>query len=120
MNHFTKNKERIQKLKRNNSKFKIYLSKALDKLIFQYDMDYVDFKDLCRRTAVQKVLLDKAFNIANKYSKKSFRRHVKSEIMSNQHLAEELHIRSIRKFEKSKVWSSFKDNNGVLILQICN
>ena len=83
-------------------------------------MDYVGFKDLCRRTAAQKVLLDKAFNIAKKYNKKSFRRHVKSEIMSNQQLAEELHNRSIAKFGKRKVWSSFKDNNGVLILQICN
>ena len=34
-------------------------------------MAYVDFKDLLRRTALQKVLLDKAFNIAKlpKYDK---------------------------------------------------
>ena len=83
-------------------------------------MAYVDFKDLSTRTVAIKVLLDKAFNIAKKYNKKSFRRHVKSEIMSNQQLAEELHNRSITKFGKRKVWSSFKDNNGVLILQICN
>ena len=75
-------------------------------------MDYVDFKDLCRRTAVQKVLLDKAFNIAKKYSKKSFSRHVKSEIMSNQQLAEELHNRSITKFEKGKYGHHLKITMG--------
>ena len=35
---------------------------------------------------------------------------VKSEDMSNQELAEELHKPIIRKFEKRKVYSSFKDN----------
>ena len=35
---------------------------------------------------------------------------VKSEIMSNQELAEELHKPDIRKFEKRKVHSSFIDN----------
>ena len=35
---------------------------------------------------------------------------VKSEIMSKQELAEELHKTIIRKFEKRKVYSSFKDN----------
>ena len=35
---------------------------------------------------------------------------VKSEIMLNQQLAEELHKPNIRKFEKRKVYSSYKDN----------
>ena len=35
---------------------------------------------------------------------------VKSEIMSDQELAEELHKPNIRKFEKRKVHSSFIDN----------
>ena len=42
---------------------------------------------------------------------------IKSEIMSNQQLAEELHKTIVRKFEK-KVQSSFKNNIWVLILQI--
>ena len=36
----------------------------LDKVCFQHDMDYGFFKDLNRRTAADKVLRDKAFNIA--------------------------------------------------------
>ena len=47
---FTKNKERIQK--------------ELDKACFQHDIAYGDFKDLKRRTAADKFLRDKAFNIA--------------------------------------------------------
>ena len=41
----------------------IYKNK-LDKACFQYDMAYGDFKDLARRTASDKMLRDKAFNIA--------------------------------------------------------
>ena len=36
----------------------------MDKACFQHDMAYGDFKDLARRTASDKVLRDKAFNIA--------------------------------------------------------
>ena len=36
----------------------------LDKACFQHDMAYGDFKDLKRRTASDKILRDKAFNIA--------------------------------------------------------
>ena len=42
--------------------------KELDKASFQHDMAYRDFKDLKRRTAEDKVLRDKAFNIG-KYPK---------------------------------------------------
>ena len=53
-----------------NSKFKetgdtryIYKNE-LDKACFQLDMAYGDFKDLKRRTASDKILRDKVFNIA--------------------------------------------------------
>ena len=53
-----------------NQKFKetgdleyIYLNE-LDKVYFQYDMAYGDFKYLPIRTAADKVLLDEALNIA--------------------------------------------------------
>ena len=35
----------------------------LDKACFQHDMAYGDFKDLTKRTAADKLLRDKAFNI---------------------------------------------------------
>ena len=94
-----------------------------------------DFKDLTRRTALDKVLHDKAFDIAKilKYDgyqcgpdamvyqffdKNSYGGAIESEIMPNQHpsdlttqqIAEELPKPIIRKFEKQKVHSSFKDN----------
>ena len=60
---FTKNKERIQKFKETADANYIYKNE-LDKACFQHDMVYGDFKDLKRRTASDKILRDKAFNIA--------------------------------------------------------
>ena len=60
---FTKNKERIEKFKETGDTNYIY-ENELDKVCFQHDMAYGDFKDLARRTASDKVLRDKAFNIA--------------------------------------------------------
>ena len=60
---FTKNKERIQKFKETGDSRYIYQNE-LDKACFQHDMAYGDYKDLTRRTAADKALRDKAFNIA--------------------------------------------------------
>ena len=91
-------------------------------------MAWRDFKDLPGRTASDKVLRDKVFNIAKNlkyngyqreiasvvyslFNKKSASgRGVKIEIMSNQELAEELHKPIIRKYEKQKLHSFFIDN----------
>ena len=90
-------------------------------------MAYGDFKDLPRRTAADKVLCDKAFNIGKNprydeyqrgvtsmtykfFDKKTAGVVVKNEILQNKELAEELHKPIIRKFEKRKVLSSFIDN----------
>ena len=60
---FTKNKERIQKVKETEDTQYIYRNK-LDKTCFQHDMAYGDFKDLAIRIASDNFLKDKAFNIA--------------------------------------------------------
>ena len=60
---FTKSKERIKKFKQTGDSRYIYKNE-LDKACFQHDMGYGDFKDLKKRTAADKVLRDKAFNIA--------------------------------------------------------
>ena len=90
-------------------------------------MVYWDFKDLNGRTAAQKVLRDKASNIAKnpKYDgyqrglasmvykffvKKTSGSGIKNENISNKRLAEELHKPVIRKFNKRKVHSPFRDN----------
>ena len=59
---FTKNKERIQKFKETGDTSYIF-EDELDKVCFQHDMAYGDFKDLKRRTDSDKILRDKAFNI---------------------------------------------------------
>ena len=84
-------------------------------------------KNVPRRTNCDKLLRDKAVNIAKNwkydeyqkglasmvykfFNKKAFGDAVKSKIMSNKELAEELHKPIIRKFEKRKIYSSFIDN----------
>ena len=123
---FTKNKERIQKFKETGDIKYIYRNE-LDKACFQHDMAYGDFKDLARRTASDKVLRDKAFNIAKnpKYDGyqrglasmvyKFFDKNLKRSCVSiplefNEQLAEELHKPIIRNFKKRTVYSGFKDN----------
>ena len=60
---FTKDKERIKKFKETGDTN--YIQKnELEKACLQHDMAYGDFNDLARRTASDKVLIDKAFNIA--------------------------------------------------------
>ena len=59
----TKNKERIQKFNETGDSRYIYQNE-LDKSCFQHDIAFVDFEDLTRRTASDKILCDKAFDIA--------------------------------------------------------
>ena len=60
---FTKNKERIQKLKETGNSRYIYRNE-LDESCFQHDMAYRGFKDLIKRKAADKFLRDKPFNVA--------------------------------------------------------
>ena len=60
---------RIQNFKETGDSRQIYQNE-LDKVCFQHDMVYGDFKDLSKRTASDKILHDKAKNIAKNPSKK--------------------------------------------------
>ena len=124
---FTKNKERIQKFKETGDTRYIYKNE-LDKTCFQHDMAYGDFKDLKRRTASDKILRDKAFNIAKNPKYDGYQRGLASmvykyfdkkskgsgvannEIKQNLQLAKELHKQIIRNFKKTTIYSRFKDN----------
>ena len=53
--------ERIKKFKETGDTGYIYRNELV---CFRHDMTYGDFKDLARRTTSDKVLRDKAFNIA--------------------------------------------------------
>ena len=61
---FTKNEQRIKNFKETGYSRYIY-ENELDKICFQYDMTYGDLKELNRKTAADKILHDKAFDIAN-------------------------------------------------------
>ena len=123
---FNKNKEKIQKFKEMGDTN--YICKnELDKACFQHDMAHGDFKGLARRTASDKALRDKAFNIAKNpkydgyqrglasmvykiFDKKSKGNNVNIEVKPSKQLAEKLHKPTIRKLKKRAVYSGFKDN----------
>ena len=60
---FTKNNEKIIKVKETKDSRNVYKNK-LDKACFQYAMAYGNFKDLNRGITADKVLHNKGFNIA--------------------------------------------------------
>ena len=61
---FTRHRERIKKFKQTGDTRDIYRN-DLDKACFQHDSAYADNKDLINRTKADKVLRDKAYNIAS-------------------------------------------------------
>ena len=62
---FTKNRNRIHKLKERGVLQYIYETE-IGKACFQQDMEYGNFKDLPKKTASEKILCNRAFNIAKK------------------------------------------------------
>ena len=61
---FTRHKERIKEFKHTGDTCYIYRNE-LDKARFQHDSAYASHKDLINRTKADKVLRDKAYNIAS-------------------------------------------------------
>ena len=123
---FTKNKEIIQKFKETGDTSYIYKNE-LDKDCFQHDMAYGDFKDLARRTASNKVLRNRTFDIAKNPKYDGYQRGLASMVYNffdkklkgggvnipldfNEQLAQELHKPIIRNFKKRTVYSGFKEN----------
>ena len=98
----------------------------LDKACFTHDAQYSDSKDLTKRTVANKILKNKAFNIAKDPKYDGYQRGLASMVYKffdskvsgsgaklipqNEQLPNELHKPIIRKFEKRKVYSTFKDN----------
>ena len=116
---FTQNKEKIQKSEETGDSQYIFQNK-LDKASVQDDKPYGYFKDLAGRIASDKILHDKAFNIAKNlkhdgyqrglasmvykfFDKKTSGSGIKNENISNKELAEDLHKPIIRKFNKRNV-----------------
>ena len=115
---FTKHKERIKKFEETGDTRHIYRNE-LDKACFQHDSAYADNKGLANREQADKVLRDKAYNIASNPSYDGYQRGLASMVYKffnkkamggSLELANELHRPSIRKFNKRKVYSSYRDN----------
>ena len=139
---FTRHKERIKEFKRTGDTRYIYRNE-LDKACFQHDSAYADHKDLINRTEADKVLRDKAYDIASNpeydgyqrglasmvykfFDKKSTAeptakpsalartgsgfKKLKNTARNSSILADERHKPIIRKCNKRKVYSQYKDN----------
>ena len=130
---FTRHEERTKKFEQTGDTHYIYRN-GIDKACFQHDSAYADHKDLINRTKSDKGLRDKAYNIASNpkydgyqrglasmvykfFDKKSMgsgitRDTTKSSSLERSFLilADELHKPVIKKFNKRKVYSQFKDN----------
>ena len=123
---FTKYKQRIEKFKETGDTNYIY-KHELDKACFAHDAAYSDSKDLTKRTVADKILRNKAFNIAKNQKYDGYQRGLASmvykffdkksalfadkstkrsgvtaltnkSVSQNQQLAEELHKPVIRIF----------------------
>ena len=141
---FTRHKEGIKKFEQTSDTSYIYRNE-FDKACFQHYSAYADHKDLINRTKSDKVLRDKAYNIASNPEYDGYQRGLASMVYkfldkrstagpsslermgsgfkklknttkssslerSSSILADELHKPVIKKFEKRKVYSQFKDN----------
>ena len=126
---FTRHKERIKKFKQTGDTRYIYRNE-LDKACFQHNSAYADHKDLINRTEADKVLRDKAYDVASNPEYDGYQRGLASMVYkffdskvssgsgikkdmtksSSLILADELHKPVIRKFNKRKVYLQFKDN----------
>ena len=136
----TKHKQRIQKFKETGDTNYIYKNE-LDKACFAHDAAYSDSKDLTKRTIADKILKNKAFNIAKDPKYDGYQRGLGSMVYiffdkksasladkstqgsgvntkpapQNQQLAEELHNPLLKIFETEKYMQHLKIIFGVLI-----
>ena len=122
---FTRHEERIQKFKETGDTNYVFKNE-LDKACFVHDAAYSDSKDLTKRTITDKNFKNRAFDIATDPKYDGYQRGLASAVYKffdskvtgsgaklipeNEQLANELHKPIIRKFEKRKVYSTFKDN----------
>ena len=127
---FTRHKERIKEFKRTGHINLLYRN-ALDKACFKHDAAYAQYKDVENRLIADDKLKNSAYDIASNPEYDGYQRGLagivykffnskaaplnktisgKGTIEVNKLLAEELHKLVIRKFNKRKVYSQFKDN----------
>ena len=127
---FTRHKERIKEFKRTGNINLLYRN-ALDKFCFKHDAAYAKYKDGENRLIADDKLKNSAHDVASNPENDGYQRGLASMVYKffnskvvprnktisgkgmkevNKILAEELHKPVIRKFNKRKVYSQFKDN----------
>ena len=118
---FTKHCERIQKFRETGHLKHLYRNE-LDKACFAHDAAYSDSKDLAKRTISDKILKDRAYEIARNRKYDGYQRALASMVYKffdkktgsgasvNEQLAEEVHKQVTKKFKRRKVYARFKDN----------
>ena len=126
---FTRHKERIKKFKQTGDTRYIYRNE-LDKACFQHDSAYADHKDLINRTKSDKVLRDKAYDIASNPEYDGYQRGLASMVYkffdkkaTAERSAKHVMGTGVKKLKNSslilanelhkpvvKVYSQFKDN----------
>ena len=136
---FTRHKERIKEFKRTGDTRLLYRNK-LDKACFKHDVAYAKYKDVENRLISDQKLRNSAYDIASNPKCDGYQRGLASMVYkffdskvapldkktmlgkgnakhsslerteNNKILAEELHKPVIKKFNKRKVYSQFRDN----------
>ena len=130
---FTRHKERIKEFKRIGDTRLLYRNE-LDKACFKHNAAYAKYKDVENRLISDQKLRDSAYDIAGNPKYDGYQRGLTSMVYTffdskvalldkktmsgkgnertsnNKILAEELHKPVIKKFNKRKVYSQFKDN----------
>ena len=126
---FTKHCERIQKSRETGNLKHLYRNE-LNKACFAHDAAYSKNKDLAKRTISDKILKDRAYEIARNHRYNGYQRALASMVYTffdkktgsglratskpgisvNEHLAEELHKSVTKIFKRRKVYVRSKDN----------
>ena len=118
---FTKHRERIKKF-RETGKLKHLYRNEIDKACFAHDAAYCDSKDLVKRTISDKILKDKAYEVARNGKYDGYQRVLASMVYKffnkktgsgesvNEQLAEELDKPVIKIIKRRKLYARFKDN----------
>ena len=119
---FTKYHKRIQKFRETGYLKHLYRN-GLDKACFSHDAEYTDSKDLAKRFISEKILKDRAFEIARNceydgYQRalvsmvyKFFDKKIGSRISVKEQLAEKLHKPILKKLKKKKSLCKISKHN---------
>ena len=136
---FTRHKERIKEFKRIDNTHLLYRIE-LDKVCFKHDAAYEKYKDVENKLISDQKLRNSSYDIASNPKYDGYQRGLASMvykffaskvdpldkktmsgkgIKNNKILAEELHKPVIKKFNKRKVYSQFRDNIRGVDLATC-